>query len=58
MSESHVSSYIPIKPVHVQLVKIVIPPDTFQQHLLKTLNMLFLMPQHLNCLKLTMCQLM
>ncbi len=33
MCKSPVSSDIPIKLVPVQLVKIVIPPDIFQQHL-------------------------
>jgi hypothetical protein len=36
MFKPHVSSNIPIKPIYVQHVKIVIPPNTFQQHLLKT----------------------
>jgi hypothetical protein len=34
--EPHVSFDIHVKLVHVQPVKIVIPPDTFQQHLPKT----------------------
>jgi hypothetical protein len=36
MSEPHASSNIHVKLVHVQFVKIVIPHDTFQQHLPKT----------------------
>ncbi len=36
VSKPPVSSYIPIKPMFIQHVKIAIPPDTFQQHLLKT----------------------
>jgi hypothetical protein len=35
VSEPHVSSNIPVKSVHVRFVKIVIPLDTFQQHLPK-----------------------
>jgi hypothetical protein len=31
-----VLSYVHVKPVHVQLVKIIIPLDTFQQHSPKT----------------------
>jgi hypothetical protein len=34
--EPHVSSNIPIKPILVRPIKITIPPNTFQQHLLKT----------------------
>jgi hypothetical protein len=34
--KSHVLFDIPIKPVFVQLIKIFIPPNTFQQHLPKT----------------------
>jgi len=36
VSKPLVSSYIPIKPVLIQPVKIAILLDTFQQHLLKT----------------------
>jgi hypothetical protein len=36
MFKPHVSSNIPIKPIYVQHVKIVIPPNTFQQHVPKT----------------------
>ncbi len=36
MFKPHVSSNIPIKPIYVQHVKIVIPPNIFQQHLPKT----------------------
>ncbi len=36
MFKPHVSSNIPIKPIYVQHVKIVIPFNTFQQHLPKT----------------------
>jgi hypothetical protein len=36
MFKPHVSSNILIKPIYVQHVKIVIPPNTFQQHLPKT----------------------
>ncbi len=35
MFKPHVSFNIPIKPIYVQHVKIVIPPNTFQQHLPK-----------------------
>jgi hypothetical protein len=35
VSEPHVSSDIPIKLVHVRTIKIIIPLDTFQQHLLE-----------------------
>jgi len=36
VSEPHVSFDIPIKPVRVRTIKIIIPLDTFQQHLLET----------------------
>jgi hypothetical protein len=36
MFKSLVLSYIPTKSIHVQFVKIVIPPNTFQQHLSET----------------------
>jgi hypothetical protein len=36
MFKPHVSSNIPIKPIYVQHIKIVIPLNTFQQHLPKT----------------------
>jgi hypothetical protein len=36
MSKPPILSNIPVKPVIMQIVKIVIPLDTFQQHLLKT----------------------
>jgi hypothetical protein len=36
VSEPPVLSNVPIKLVHVHPIKIAIPPDTFQQHLLKT----------------------
>jgi hypothetical protein len=35
MSQPHVLFDTPIKFVHVRLVKIVIPPNTFQQHLIE-----------------------
>ncbi len=35
MPESPISFYIPIKPILVQRVKIIIPLNTFQQHLQK-----------------------
>jgi hypothetical protein len=38
MFKPHVSSNIPIKPIYVQHVKIVIPPNTLQQHLPKTFS--------------------
>jgi hypothetical protein len=41
MFESHVSSNIPIKLVSILHVKIIIPFDTFQQHLPET----FLKPE-------------
>ncbi len=36
MSEPHVSSDIPVKPVHVRPIKIAIPLDIFQQHVPET----------------------
>jgi len=36
VSELPISSNIHVKPVYARLIKIVIPLDTFQQHLLKT----------------------
>jgi hypothetical protein len=36
MLKPHVSSNTPIKPVLIQLVKIAIPFDIFQQHLQET----------------------